>query len=228
MSPFHSVNHMYIHKYGVPPEPGESSIDYLDRVERKKRAEDPEYDAERRAYQEQFRGGVPGKIYPYPLEDEDHETNDFEAFKKVRDILMRHAHTLAASLQPDDPDINRRSLALARILEQVHQLDKMLPDLNPEMVIRHEYVIDDEVFDLPPWADAELRFIGRIKYLEGQLEQALNAQKADSPPPSRPQTCRLPRHQTRLPQSRRRPPASIARTRRKPRSSASCSAAAGS
>ena len=98
-----------------------------------------------------------GKTYPYPLEDDEAATeNRFEDFRKVRDILMKHAQQLAVNLQPDDPDINRRSLALSRILDQVRQLDKILPALNPgQQVIRHEYVYDGMVHNVPPWDETE-------------------------------------------------------------------------
>ena len=50
--------------------------------------------------------GVPGKSYPYPLEDEEADAErDIEDFRNVRNILMNHAHRLAASLDPDDSDI---------------------------------------------------------------------------------------------------------------------------
>ena len=107
--------------------------------------------------------GVPGKTYPYPLEEDEETQNSFDDFRKVRDILMDHAHQLATNLKPDDPDINRRSLALSRILDRVHQLDEMLPDLNPESVLRFEYVYDGQVHNIAPWEASE-------EYLEKQLK----------------------------------------------------------
>ena len=107
--------------------------------------------------------GVPGKTYPYPLEEDEETRNNFDDFRKVRDILMDHAHQLATNLKPDDPDINRRSLALSRILDRVHQLDEMLPDLNPESVLRFEYVYDGQVHNIAPWEASE-------EYLEKQLK----------------------------------------------------------
>ena len=128
-------------------------------------------------------GGVPGKSYPYPLETDEEIEGDFEDFRKVRNILMNHAHRLAANLRPDDPDINRRSLALSRILARITQLDEMLPDLNPEKVTRFEYVYDGMVHNVPAWSDPELKYMNRIKDLEKQLAEALAAQRADSSPP---------------------------------------------
>lgn len=124
-------------------------------------------------------GGVPGKNYPYPLEEDDDASADFDDFRKVRDILMSHAHHLAANLKPEDPDINRRSLALSRILDRIHQLDEFLPSLNPETVMRFEYVYNGSVYNVPPWANDDLKYLNRIRELEGQLEEALSAQKAD-------------------------------------------------
>ena len=94
--------------------------------------------------------GVPGVTYPYPLEDGDDAVNDYDDFRKVREILMGHAHQLAVNLKPDDPDINRRSLALSRILDRIHQLDAMLPDLNPKQPIRIEFAYDGMVHNVPP------------------------------------------------------------------------------
>ncbi len=95
--------------------------------------------------------GVPGKTYPYPLEEDEDPNSRFEEFRELRDMLLRHARELAADLKPTDPDINLRSLALARILDRVRQLDDLLPDLNPERVMRFEYVYDGMVHNVPPW-----------------------------------------------------------------------------
>ena len=76
---------------------------------------------------------------------------------------MNHAQQLAVNLNPDDPDINRRTLALSRILDRVHQLDLLLPSLNPERVMRHEFVYDDLVHNIAPWKRTE-------EYLLMQLE----------------------------------------------------------
>lgn len=137
-------------------------------------------------------GGVPGKSYPYPLEEEEESQGDYEDFRKVRDILMNHAHRLAANLKPDEPDINRRSLALSRILDRIAQLDDMLPDLNPEKVIRFEYSYNGSVYNVAPWLDDELKYMNKIKDLEKQLAEALDAQQADSPTQSAPTIAQSP------------------------------------
>ena len=80
--------------------------------------------------------GIPGKTYPYPLEEDVDPNARFEEFRDLRDMLLNHARTLAADLKPADPDINLRTLALARLLDRVQQLERMLPDLNPVRVIR--------------------------------------------------------------------------------------------
>ncbi len=115
--------------------------------------------------------GVPGKTYPYPLEDDDDPANGYDEFRKVREILMGHAQQLAANLKPDDPDINRRSLALSRILDQIHHLDLLLPSLNPEQVIRHEFVYDDMVHDKPPGMAESLRYVEFIKWQRERMEE---------------------------------------------------------
>ena len=115
---------------------------------------------------EEPEAGVPGKTYPYPLEDDEAQAEkDIKDFRRVRDILMNHAQRLAASLDPDDPDINRRSLALSRILERVHQLDDMLPSLLPEQVIRHEFVYDDMVHNVAPWDRSEEYLLKRLEHV---------------------------------------------------------------
>ncbi|MCE2473129.1 MAG: hypothetical protein J4G18_14820, partial [Anaerolineae bacterium] len=164
--------------------PLQESVDDYATYEQQEELPDPDSDA---AYWHkdnllmQVGGGVPGKSYPYPLEeDEEDSESDFEDFRKVRDILMKHAHRLAANLRPDDPDINRRSLALSRVLDQIYQLDEMLPDLNPEKVIRFEYTYNGSVYNVPPWSDDELKYMNKIKDLEKELAEALNALEAAS------------------------------------------------
>ena len=76
---------------------------------------------------------------------------------------MRHAQNLAANLKPDDPDINRRSLALSRILDRIHQLDNMLPDLMPEQVLRYEFVYDGMVHDKEPWKRTEEDLLAQLE-----------------------------------------------------------------
>ncbi len=93
----------------------------------------------------------PLQTYLYPLEEDQDPNSRFEEFRELRDMLLDHARDLAVHLKPTDPDINLRSLALARILDRVQQLDELLPDLNPETVMRFEYVYDGMVHNVPPW-----------------------------------------------------------------------------
>ena len=92
--------------------------------------------------------GVPGKTYPYPKEDEESE-GEFKDFRRVRDLMMKNALHLATNFNPDAPDINLRSLALSRMLDGIHHLDQILPNLNPEQLVRFEYVYDGMVHDKP-------------------------------------------------------------------------------
>ena len=135
---------------------------------------DPESRARDLEYQETYRGGIPGKSYPYPVEDDEPET-EFEELKEIRAIMMNHARYLAVNLRPDEPDINLRSLALSRILDNVHQLDLKLPALDPEHIFRIEYIDNGMVYDMPAWADESLKYKNKIAELERQLEEALNA-----------------------------------------------------
>ena len=109
------------------------------------------------------KAGVPGLSYPYLLDDDDEPADNYGDFRKVRDILMKHAKYLATNLKPDEPDINRRSLALARILDRVRQLDAMLPSLMPEQVLRHEFVYDGMVHDKPPWQRTEEDLLAQLE-----------------------------------------------------------------
>lgn len=109
------------------------------------------------------KAGVPGKSYPYLLEDDDQPADNYTDFRKVRDTLMKHTKYLAENLKPDEPDINRRSLALGRILDRVKQLDAMLPSLMPEQVIRFEYVYDGMVHDKPPWERTEEDLLAELE-----------------------------------------------------------------
>ena len=113
--------------------------------------DDPETKTAERTPKPEPEAGVPGKTYPYPLEDDNEKDSDYEAFRKLRDLLMAHAQEMATNLNPADSDINLRTLALARILDRVQQLDDLLPDLNPEPVMRFEYVYDGMVHNVPPW-----------------------------------------------------------------------------
>ena len=58
---------------------------------------------------------------------------------------------MAADLQPNQPDTNRHTLALARVLDRIQWLDeKVLPDRIPEQTIRWEFVYDDTVHEHQP------------------------------------------------------------------------------
>ena len=109
------------------------------------------------------KAGIPGLSYPYPLEDDDEPADNYGDFRKVRDTLMQHAKYLAENLKPDEPDINRRSLALGRILDRVKQLDEMLPSLMPEQVIRWEFVYDGMVHNKPPWERTEEDLLANLE-----------------------------------------------------------------
>lgn len=98
--------------------------------------------------------GVPGKTYPYPLEENYERGHNYEEFQHIRELLVDHAIVLATDLRPTEPEVNLRSLALARILDRIQQLDEILPDLNPEKIIRFEHVYDGLVWDVPPWEGA--------------------------------------------------------------------------
>lgn len=77
---------------------------------------------------------------------------DFEDFTYIREKLMKCARAMAADLESNQPDSNRRSLALSRILDRIQWLDEILSDRIPESVVRFEYTSDGEQLPAPPWA----------------------------------------------------------------------------
>ena len=95
--------------------------------------------------------GIPSKTYPYPIADDEHASTDqFEDFKNLRAKLMKHAQQLADDLTTNDENINLRTLALARILDRIMQLDAIIPQINPNRVVI-EYLYNGSVHDVPPW-----------------------------------------------------------------------------
>ena len=84
------------------------------------------------------------------------ENTDVEDFTFIRDKLMICARQMAADLRPNEPDTNRHTLALARVLDRIQWLDeKVLPDRIPEQTIRFEYFYDGQVHEHPPWHDPQ-------------------------------------------------------------------------
>ena len=98
--------------------------------------------------------GIPGLSYPYPLENDADSNDDYEDFRQLRNQLMEHARQLVANLNPTADDISLRTLALARILDRILQLDDIIPRIAPEKVMRFEYVYDGAVHNVPPWQGA--------------------------------------------------------------------------
>ena len=77
---------------------------------------------------------------------------DFEDFTYIREKLMKCARAMAADLESNQPDSNRRSLALSRILDRIQWLDEIMPERIPEQVIRFEYTSDGVQLPAPHWA----------------------------------------------------------------------------
>ena len=71
--------------------------------------------------------------------------------------IEKHSNKAESPPPPDLPDIIR--LALSRILDEVTQLDEILPDLDREKAIRIAYVSDGMVYNVPHWADPASRTI---------------------------------------------------------------------
>ncbi len=121
------------------------------------------------------------KTYPYPLENDDDAANDYDDFRKVQEILIGHAQQLAVNVKPDDPDINRRSLALSHILDRIHQLDAMLPSLIPEQVMCWEFVYDGMVHNKPPCARTEEDLMAQLEIVRKRKEREARSETKRGP-----------------------------------------------
>ncbi len=143
--------------------------------------EPPRPDAEPDPPPAEPKAGIPGLSYPYLLEDDDQPADSHTDFRKVRDILMAHVKYMADNLKPDEPDINRRSLALGRIIDRVKQLDEMLPSLMPEQVIRWEFVYDGMVHDKPPWQRTEEDLLAQLEIVGERKAEEARRQSKNAP-----------------------------------------------
>lgn len=119
-------------------------------------------------------------------EDADSTAKDDHAdFAYIREQLMKHARQMAADLRPGEPDSNRRTLALSRVLDRIQWLDELLPGRLPEQTIRFEYFYDGEVQEHPPWHGAseteEAKYYMSPEYLMGAFGE-------DPPPPTQDET----------------------------------------
>ena len=88
----------------------------------------------------------------------DIDPDDYADFTFIREKLMTCARAMATDLAPNDPDSNRRTLALDRVLDRIQWLDEILPDRIPEQTIRFEFYYDGEVQEDPPWKGAAERY----------------------------------------------------------------------
>lgn len=68
-----------------------------------------------------------------PIDHADSATySDLENFTYIRGQLMAFARAMARDLRPLEPESNRRTLALSRVLERIKWIDSFLPDLVKE------------------------------------------------------------------------------------------------
>ena len=70
---------------------------------------------------------------------------EHDDFTYIRDQLMQYARQMAGNLRPGEPDSNRRTLALSRILDRIHWLDQILPAKTLQQ---------DKEQERTPWQDA--------------------------------------------------------------------------
>ncbi len=94
--------------------------------------------------------------------DPDKVNEDFQTLLYIRDQLLNFASRLAADLEPDDPDVNLRTISLARTLDRVYWLDQTLYDGEDEAdesektapPNRIKYVYEGQANEHPPWHSA--------------------------------------------------------------------------
>ena len=134
----------------------------------------------------QSEANTPTEADPMPAhsdsDENDNSTNtDVADFSFIRDQLMKYVRQLAADLRPDDPDSNRRTLPLTRILDRIQWLDQILPDRIPEQVIRFEHYYNGSVHEHPPWYGASKTEEGKYYRSRGWLRRA-HGIKPEPPP----------------------------------------------
>ena len=87
---------------------------------------------------------------------------DLKRLHYIRDQLLEFSCKLASDLDPDDPDVNLRTISLARTLDRVYWLDQNLYDSEDEAdesgtaapPNRIEYVYEGQASEHPPWHSA--------------------------------------------------------------------------
>ncbi len=82
--------------------------------------------------------------------------DDLKRLHYIRDQLLQFSCKLAGDLDPDDPDVNLRTMSLARTLDRVYWLDQNLYDDEDEAAPpnRIEYVYEEQANEDPPWHSA--------------------------------------------------------------------------
>ena len=94
--------------------------------------------------------------------DSEKAEEDLKRLRYIRDQLLEFSCKLAGDLDPDDPDVNLRTMSLARTLDRVYWLDQNLYDGDDEAdesgnaapPNRIEYVYEGQASEHPPWHSA--------------------------------------------------------------------------
>ncbi|MCY4539132.1 MAG: hypothetical protein OXE52_13005 [Chloroflexi bacterium] len=115
-----------------------------------------------------------------PIEDDPAPNDVFEDLNYIRDQLMQLTRQLSASLNPDDPDFSRQTLAIARLLDRILALDKLIPEKNPQETVRFEYYYDGAVQKLPPWYGVSTE-LGPVRSVENYLPESHPVHRPPSP-----------------------------------------------
>ena len=87
--------------------------------------------------------------------------SDFDTFTFIRQQLRNYARDMSLILNPEDPNSNRRTLALSRILDKIQRLDEALPSLA-------------KAEERPPWQDDYDYLLG----LELRMDEFLAIEEA--------------------------------------------------
>ncbi len=95
-----------------------------------------------------------------PRKNANTANNDLQSLLYIRAQLMRFACRLAGDLDPDDPDVNLRTLSLSRTLDRIYWLDDNLYDgedqeeaSQPDPPNRARLIYDGKAREHPPWHD---------------------------------------------------------------------------
>ncbi len=94
--------------------------------------------------------------------ESDEANENFQTLLHIRDQLLRFSSQLVDDLDPNDPDINLRTLSLSRALDRIYWLDETLYPSDEEEdgsdkalpPNRIAFVYEEQAGEYPPWHNA--------------------------------------------------------------------------